>query len=105
MSGIHIIVGPRVRNHLDGGALFQEPDNLDNHGYGIAGRQLVLAINERPASQRVSLTRPQAVILAGQADFMLCSSQDDASWSPEAKGDVASARRLLRQLAAQGIYP
>ena len=105
MSGIHIVVGPRVRVYLEGGALFQEPDRLDIHGYGSAGRQLVLAVNERPASKQVSLLRAQAVVLAELTEFMLYSSRDDASWSADAKADVAAARRLLAALAKQEIYP
>lgn len=102
-ADVSVIIGPRVRNHLAGGSLFQEPDNVDQHGYGTTGRQLVDAVDNTKTTRHVNLSRDEAFVLAECVDYMLAASRDDASWSPDAKADVASAKRVLRALAQQGV--
>lgn len=100
---VRVVIGPRVRAHLEGGALFQDPENTNMHGYGYWGQQLVAAVNWTRPAQRVTLDRRAATVLAELVGYMLDSSLDDAGWDAGAKGDVSSARRLLRQLYRQGV--
>jgi hypothetical protein len=100
---VRVTIGPRVRSHLAGGSLFQDPDKPEQHGYGYWGQQLVKAVDWTRPTQPVTLPRLAADSLAELTGYMLDGARDDACYDPDAKGDVASARRLLRQLQAQGV--
>ena len=88
--------------NLDGGSLFQTPDDLDQHGYGQAGQRLVQKVLvARPRSDGsviVDLDRDEVQVLRELADCAADAAADDAGYDRSVLGDLNACRALVRQI-------
>jgi len=96
-------VSSRVYGHLTGSHLFQCPDELEAHGYGPEGVELVHQLADADANARgvrtVELDAASTQVLRELVETMALGAADN-TWDPDGLADLNAARAMLRQLSA-----
>lgn len=96
-----ILLTDRFLSYLSGSQLMQTPDNLEAHGYGLAGQLLIQDIwaakRRKNGSRSVEVSDQQAEVLREFAQTMAAVAADN-TWEADGRADLASARALLRHL-------
>lgn len=98
-------ISARFQSQLDGGHLFQCPDEIDRHGYGEEGQALVAAVAaarpNKEGARFVDATPEQVQILRELAETWESGAADNlGAWDDgrDALADLNAARGFLRQL-------
>jgi hypothetical protein len=100
---VKIKLTERFLSYLSGSQLMQTPDNLEAHGYGVAGQQVIEKIHAAPRrkdrSRTIEVDVDQVEVLRDYAETLNVIG-GDTSYDADGRADLACARALLRHLNA-----